>query len=111
MTFDEMIAKLLDNGIEIVLKKQDGVVWYDLQTMMKSDLLIAKSYSLCGNEVVITNGRYGHEGAIDTWEGLMFEVKRGLHGRDFMSSAWQDLLVKEGYLTVKTTTTTTVTYE
>ena len=111
MTFDEMIAKLLDNGIEIVLKKQDGVVWYDLQTMMKSDLLIAKSPNPGGDETAISKGRYGHEGSIDTWEGLMFEVKRCLHGRDFMSSAWQDLLVKEGYLTVKTTTTTTVTYE
>jgi hypothetical protein len=110
MTFEEMIAKLLDNGIEIVLKKQDGVVWYDLQTGMKSELLIAKSPNH-GDETAISKGRYGHEGSIDTWDDLMYEVKNCLHGRDFMSSAWQDLLVKEGYLTVKTTTTTTVTYE
>ena len=67
MTFDEMIAKLLDNGIEIVLKKEDGVVWYDLQTGMKSELLIAKSPNPGGDETAISKGRYGHEGSIDTW--------------------------------------------
>lgn len=109
MTFDEMIDKLLDNGIEITLKKQDGVVWYDLNTGMKSHLWIAKSPDPGGDETAIAKGRYGCKGSIDTWSDLLFEVKGCLHGRDFMHSAWKELLVKEDMLEV--ITTTTVRYE
>ena len=111
MTFEEMIDKLLDNDIEITLKKENGVVWYDLNTGMKSHLWISKSPNPGGDETAISQGRYEHRGSIDTWSDLLDEVKGCLHGRDFMSADWQDLLVKEGRLTVKTKTTTTITYE
>lgn len=111
MTFEEMIYKLLDNGIEITLKKQDGVVWYDLNTGMKSHLWIAKSPNPGGDETAISQGRYDHKGSIDTWSDLLWEVKGCLHGRDFMAGSWQDLLVAEGMLKVTKTTTTTVNYQ
>lgn len=109
MTFDEMIDKLLDNGIEITLKKENGVVWYDLNTGMKSHLWIAKSPNPGGDETGITQGRYEHKGSFDTWYDLLWEVRGCMHGRDFMHSAWRDLLVKEGVL--KVIASTAVRYE
>lgn len=111
MIFEEMIDKLLDGGIEITLTKQDGILWYNLNTSMKSDLLIAKSPNPGGDEIAISKGRYGHEGSIETWGDLMREVKGCLHGRDYMSYDWQELLLAEGMLKVTKTTTTTVDYQ
>ncbi len=95
MTFEELIDKLLDNGIEITLIKKEGVVWYDLNTQMKSDLLVAKPLDSEHGEIAITQGRYGHEGVIYDWSCLVKEVRGCLHGRDFMNGAWQELLMKE----------------
>lgn len=103
MNFEEIIDKLLDNGIEITVKKEDGIVWYDLNTQMKSELLIAKSPNK-SEEVAITKGRYGPEGPVYSWDGLMSEVKSCLHGRSYMASSWEELLTKEGFLVVETTT-------
>jgi hypothetical protein len=107
MTFEEMIDKMLDNGIEITLKKENGVVWYDLNTGAKSHLWVAKSPNPGGDETAISQGRYGHKGSINTWSDLMWEVKDCLCGRDYMATNWEGLLAKEGILKVHTKTTTT----
>lgn len=106
MTFDEMVNKLLDNGIVITLSKEDGVVWYDLNTEMKSELLIAKA-EVGGDATAVYKKRYGESGEIDTWCDLMFTAKQCMHGRDFLHSAWEQLLLGEGILDVKVTSTKT----
>lgn len=106
MTFEEMIDKLLDNGIQITLHKIDGIIWYDLNTGMKSHLWIAKSPFVGGDETAIYQGRYDRRGSIDTWRDLMYTAKACLHGNQYMYHAWSNLLQKEDVLKATTTTAT-----
>lgn len=109
MTFEEIIDKLLDNGIEITLKKQDGVVWYDLNTGMKSHLWITKDEDYADGPFAKYQARYDESGTIRGWSDLMWVAKQCKYGYDFINTSWCELLVKEGMLQV--ITKTTVSYE
>jgi hypothetical protein len=93
MTFNEIIERLLDEGIEIVMSKEDGTVWYNLNTMMKSELLIAEK-----GDNYIYKARYGKAGEFETYRELLRLATNCMHGRDFANHHWIALLVKEGYL-------------
>lgn len=103
--FDSIIDYLLDNNISIALSKDSkGVRWYDLNTQMKSGLKIAFF-----DDKMQFEGRYNN-GTFDDLQGLLYEVKDCMCGRDFASCSWIDLLVKQNVLVVKTSVTTTTTY-
>ena len=104
MDFVDVIYYLLSEGIDITLKKIDGNVWYDLNTGMKSKLWIAPT----------TNGEFKFstrysEGVEElSIRHLLYLARHCLHGRDYMSSAWRNLLIKEGLIEVETETVTKV---
>lgn len=104
--FDAIIEQLLQDGIEITLRWDNGRIIYDLNTGMKSHLYIAWDSV---EDAIRCWGRYGHESTVDSFQSLLWKVKGCMHGRDFANAAWIDLLVKHGIL--KATVTTTVTYE
>jgi hypothetical protein len=104
MNFDQIIDRLLDEGIEIRLSKKEGLRWYDLDTGMKSGLLIAEE----SEGVYRYQGRY-FDGLFKDYGDLLREVKECRCGRDYANSKWLDLLTAEGLLTK--VTQTTVTYE
>lgn len=98
MALEKIIEKLLDAEIEITLTKKDGVVWYNLNTQMKSGLSVSKQK----NEFFY-KARYS-EGNFEDYEDVLFLAKECLHGRDFANEKWIDLLKKEGVLQVETET-------
>jgi len=101
--FDSIIDYLLDNSISITLSKDSkGVRWYDLNTQMKSDLKV--SYQ-CGE--LCYEGRYNIKGTCPNLTDLLWQLKECMCGRDFANPEMIRLLVKNGMLTVNTTTTTT----
>ena len=100
MTFQQILHKLLENNIEIVMSKVNSTVWYNLDTRMKSDLLIAEK-----DGKFIYKARYS-AGEFETYKELLGLATDCLHGRDFANSRWVSLLVSEGYLRATTTTVT-----
>jgi len=104
MNFDQIIDRLLDEGIEIRLLKVDGLRWYDLNTGMKSGLWIAQG----ADGSYLYQGRYEADEFSD-YKDLLSVVKKCRHGGDYANSKWLDLLTAEGLLTK--VTQTVVTYE
>ena len=98
MTFEKIIGKILDAGIEIKLTKEDGFLWYNLNTMMKSDLSVSKH-----DGKFFYKTRYS-DGNFEDYEDVLFLAKECLCGRDFANEKWIDLLKKEGVLQVITET-------
>jgi hypothetical protein len=104
MNFDQIIDRLLDEGIEIRLSKKEGLRWYDLDTGMKSGLSIAKN-----NDGLCLYQRRYDEGEFGDYFDLLELVKGCRCGNDYANPKWVELLVSEGLLTK--VTKTTVTYE
>lgn len=102
--FDDIIRQLLQSGIQITLRWDNDRIIHDLNTGMKSHLYIAWDESV---EAIRCWGRYDHEATVDSFNGLLWEVKNCMHGRDFADAAWIDLLVNNGILTRHVTTTVT----
>lgn len=100
MDFVDIIDRLLNEGIEITLKKIDGNVWYDLNTRMKSNLLISPT----------TNGEFKYstryvDGCEELdWDNLMQLAVKCLCGREYMAGDWHRLLEKEGLIETETVT-------
>jgi hypothetical protein len=104
VNFDQIIDRLLDEGIEIKLFRKDGLRWYDLNTGMKSGLSIAQN----NDGVYLYEGRYD-KGEFWDYFGLLMLAKACRCGNDYANQKWIELLVSEGLL--KKVTQTTVTYE
>jgi hypothetical protein len=102
--FDSLIETLVNKDIEITMKLWEGKIVYDLNTAMKSHLLLR--YDEADKECIYY-GRYDATGSVSNYNNLLREVKGCLHGRDFGNQAWIDLLVEEGVLEVEVTTTRT----
>lgn len=100
MTFDELIESLLNRSIEVTLTMKDDVIWYDLNTGMKSHLRIAKH----DDETFKYDTRYSEGTEELSWKCLTYLARHCLHGREYMSSAWQLLLQEEGFIEIETTT-------
>lgn len=87
--FNELIQKVLSKGVIVTMQmdKDSGIIWYDMNTDMKSELLIAYDGEKC-----IFKARYGHTGVIDSYEELLDEVRDCQHGRDFGNATWFEIL-------------------
>jgi hypothetical protein len=104
MTFDAIIDNLMDKNITISLLKEDGVVWFDLHTGMKSHLHIAKGE----NGKHKYRARYGVAGEFETFDELARIAASCMCGRDYLSDAWELILIDAGCL--QKITQTTVSY-
>lgn len=103
--FLDVIGALLDEGIEVTIKKHENRIWYDLNVTAKSHLWITQSKP---GEIEY-NMRY-KEGKLDcTLTGVLDLARQARCGRDFMSSKWVELLCKHGFLKKKVVEV--VTYE
>lgn len=110
--FIELIAK---KGIEVTISYDDSQgVLFDLNTQMKSGAKL----SISGDSVKVFM-RYGNIDGFDLNSGdlegsfvdLCWIVKSCMHGRDFMSCAWEKCLVDAGVLKKNVKTTIEVSYE
>ncbi len=104
MTFDQIIDRLLDEGIEIRLFKKDGLRWHDLSTGMKSGLWIAQG----ADGSYLYQGRY-ESGEFSDYKDLLSVAKGCRCGNDYANQKWIELLISEGLL--KKVTQTIVSYE
>jgi hypothetical protein len=100
--FDNIIHYLLDEGIEITLRKNDGVLWYDLKTGAKSHLYISASVDGMNYDM-----RYSKGNTHCDIDAVLCLAKQSRHNRDYMSYSWTTLLVKHELLK----RVETVTYE
>lgn len=87
--FNEMIEKVLSEGIEVTMSmdKETKIVWYDMNTQMKSELQIAHDGEKC-----VFKARYNHTGEIRDYDDLLDEVRGCEHGRDFGNEVWFKVL-------------------
>lgn len=110
---DKILEYFVDKGIEITIDKhKDYGIYYDLNTGMKShahmvfleDMLeIHKRYDTI--EYVSMDRHFD-----DVIDQICWAVKDCMCGRDYLSSAWESILVKCGYLKKQVETTTKVSY-
>lgn len=89
---DQLIDRLLDNRIEITLRKVQGTIHYDLNTGMKSGLEI-----WLNADQIHWEGRYS-SGTISSWEDLIDVAADCMCGREYASTSWLKLLVDENKL-------------
>lgn len=104
--FDSIVEEVLKHGIEITLRiDKDGILWYDMNTQMKSGLQIALIDGVCKYQE-----RYG-SGTINDINDLLCNVKYCMCSRDYGNSYWLDWLEKENLLKKTVPTTTTYSYK
>ena len=87
--FQEMLVNLMRKGLHIHMFMEKDVLWFDLNTGMKSHLHIKF------NEQTNTadyRARYDETGVITDWDDLMIVVRSCDHGRGFANSVWLDIL-------------------
>lgn len=87
--FNEMIEKVLTQGIEITMTMDQDtkIIWYNMNTRMKSEFDIAYDGEKC-----IFKARYNHTGVIESYDDLLDEVRDCQHGRDFGNETWFKIL-------------------
>ena len=85
----DLLKELMRQGLRIEMFMENGQVWYDLNTGMKSHLHIR--YDNIAEEVCY-RGRYEVTGTIDDMQDLLWAVRRCDHGRGFANSVWFDIL-------------------
>ena len=95
---NEIIEKLVKNGIQVTMTYNEvkDCVIYDLNTGMKSHCHLMWDN---GANSVVAYMRYDESRYVDDYSDVLWAVKSCLQGRDYMSSAWESLLLKEGLLT------------
>lgn len=104
--FDALINKLLEEGVEIIMKmKAPGVIYYDLQTGAKSNIEL---FFITGCTSFGYSARYD-TGFVDGFTDVLYLVKAEMHGRDYLSGVWRDILVKHGVM--KKTVKEVISYE
>ena len=91
--FDNIIHYLLDEGIEITLRKKDDVLWYDLNTGAKQYLYISSSVDGMNYDM-----RYSKGNTHCDIDAVLYLAKQSRTGRDYMSHPWVTLLVKHDLL-------------
>lgn len=87
--FNEMLHKVLSKGIIVTMQMDTdtGIVWYNVNTDMKSELIIAHDGEKC-----VFKARYNHTGVINSYDDLLDEVRDCQHGCDFGNATWFEVL-------------------
>ena len=87
--FQEMLVDLMRKGLRINMFMEEGVIWFDLNTGMKSHLHIKYDDA---RQTAEYRARYDTTGVITDWDDLMIVVRECDHGRGFANSTWFDIL-------------------
>jgi hypothetical protein len=103
--FVDILNTLLDEGIEVTLRKKDGLVWYDMNVNAKSHLWVSPTI----NDEIKYHMRYKDGTTSSTLTSVLDLARQSRCGRDFMSHTWLEVLVKHGLLQKRVVET--VTYE
>jgi hypothetical protein len=91
--FNDIINSVLDIGITVLLNKHNGIIWYDVDTGMKSHLELALIDGKC-----TARGRYNRISIINNFEELCVEVSLCRYGKDFGNLTWIEYLRENKYL-------------
>lgn len=76
-----------DVGPSIKFTKEEGVI-YLFHTGMKSDLSVFKV-----KDTWVGLTRYEDKYEIKSWEDLVFAITKCKYGRDYLSTAWAEVLM------------------
>ena len=87
--FQNMLVSLMKHGLTINMFLEKEVLWFDLNTGMKSHLHL--TFNKETNEAQY-RARYDKKGTIEDWDDLIFVVRGCDHGRGFANGTWLDIL-------------------
>lgn len=90
--FQEMLVALMRKGLHIDMFMEDGVLWFNLNTGMKSHLHIKYNEDL---QIAEYRARYDETGIIAGWDDLIIVVRGCDYGRGFANYIWYDILIGE----------------
>lgn len=85
--FDDMLLEVVKSGVGVTMSYNEGTLWYNMNTGMKSDLYIALIENVC-----VAVDRYDHKATIESLEDLVDEVRCCDYGRGFFNEEWKALL-------------------
>lgn len=97
----EVLNKLLDEGIKVSLFKTEGMIKYDLNLQAKSGLYI---YATKDDSIEVEGRSDYQKDIIHSYEELLDTAVHHMCGQNYVNLEWQQLLLKEGKLRIKTTT-------
>lgn len=90
----DFLEELVNEGIRVTIEKSDRFgIHFDLHLDAKSHMYLFKSDGEWRVDM-----RYDEQHIVEDISDLCHYAKRGMHGRDFISYDWADLLRKKGYL-------------
>lgn len=84
--FKQLMERLMQLGLHITMFMENGTVWFDLNTGMKSQLHVRYDEN---NQILLFKTRYNESGTIEDWNDLIYVARRCMCGRDF---TWFDIL-------------------
>lgn len=87
--FQQMLVDLMKQGLHINMFMEEGTLWFDLNTGMKSHLHLKYNEK---EGVAEYRGRYDATGVITDMDDLEITVRGCNHGRGFCNSAWHGIL-------------------
>ena len=102
----KLIRELVDEGVEVTLRRHSQGICADLNPQTKSGMYL---FGESGTGLVECRGRYGENDVVSEVSDLVWIFADRYRGRGFGSEAWLNLAVRHGALTRKTETM--VTYE
>lgn len=84
----ECVSKLVDNGIEISIKRDERLgVYLDLHLEAKSHLYLFVKDGKCFADM-----RYNKCEEIEGFSDLTFAALSGMHGREYINARWKNIL-------------------
>jgi hypothetical protein len=87
--FQQMLIDLMQHGLRIEMFIEDGDLWFNMNTGMKSHLHIRYDKD---RQVAPYRGRYDVSGEIYDMEDLLHVVHTCDYGRGFANDGWFDIL-------------------
>lgn len=87
--FQNILVRLMKYGLEIKMFIESDVLWFDLNTQMKSHLHLSFNKE---TNAANYRARYDEKGTIEYWGELIRAVRACDHGRGFANSVWFDIL-------------------
>jgi len=92
--FHPIIEEMLQNGLEVTVRKQDGVYHFDLNAGTRGGPLVAV---VSGDTLVVTE-RYHVKTVVSNFDHLCHMVDSSRFGGDNMNFEWRNLLIERGVM-------------
>lgn len=83
----DFLEEIIDNGIQVLIYKNDGQIYFDLNLCAKSHMYLHKI-----DQDWFVEMRYNKRFKVATIDDLKKCARHGMHGREYIHSDWAKLL-------------------